>query len=312
MWYHYNSILKGDDEMIKDIHGNKRYKINLHTHTTLSDGRKAPEESAEIYKNAGYDAIAFTDHWKFGAEREVGGLKIFAGVEYDFGLDTTEERVYHIVALFCERDPLVERSDTPQTCIDKINAAGGIAVLAHPAWSLNHPDEVAELSGVFHTEIYNTVSGIENSFRPYSGLFVDLLACKGKPMHLIAADDTHYYTDDAAVASVMVKCDSLDRESVMEAIKNGDFYATTGPEVHIRVENGETVVECSPVSKIEVCTNAAFCRGRRLLGNDLTSHRAPLHKVDKYVRAEVTDAEGRTAYSNFIIAERDKDKVKNG
>lgn len=298
--------------MHKDIFGNKRYKINLHTHTTISDGRRTPEESAAIYKNAGYDAIAFTDHWKVGEERELDGLKIFWGCEYDFGLDTTEERVYHIVALFCERDPMVEKSDSPQTCIDKINAAGGIAVLAHPAWSLNQPDEVAELSGVEHTEIYNTVSGIENSFRPYSGLFVDLLACKGKPMHLIAADDTHYYTDDKAVTSIMVRCDSLDRESVMNAIRKGDFYATTGPEVHIRVEGGETIVECSPAVKVEICTNAAFCRGRRLLGENITTHRAPLHKVDKYVRAEVTDAEGRVAYSNFVVVEREKDKEKNG
>ena len=298
--------------MITDILGNKRYKINLHTHTTVSDGRKTPEEAARIYKEKGYDAIAITDHWKVGEERELEGLKIFWGCEYDFGVDTTEERVYHIVALFCERDPMVERSDTPQSCIDKINAAGGIAVLAHPAWSLNQPDEVAALSGVHHTEIYNTVSGIENSFRPYSGLFVDMLACKGRPMHLIAADDTHYYTEDEAVASVMVRCDSLDRESVMNAIKNGDFYATTGPEVHIKVENGETFVYSSPVSKIEICTNAAFCRGRRLLGEGLTSHHTPLHRVDKYVRAEVTDECGRVAYSNFVIVERDKDKVKNG
>ncbi len=298
--------------MYTDIFGNKRYKINLHTHTTLSDGRKTPEEAAEIYKQAGYDAIAITDHWKFGEEREIGGLKIFSGCEYDFGLDTLEERVYHIVALFCQRDPEVEREDSVQTCIDKINAAGGLAVVAHPAWSLNHPDEVAELCGVEHTEIYNTVSGINNSFRPYSGLFVDLLACKGKPMHLIAADDTHYYTEDGARAAVMVKSDSLDRESVMNAVKNGEFYATLGPEVHIKVENGETVVECSPAVKIEVCTNAAFCRGRRVLGEDLTTHRAPLHKVDKYVRAEVTDAEGRVAYSNFIVVEREKDKVQNG
>ena len=286
--------------MFTDILGNKRYKINLHTHTTRSDARKTPEESAAIYKAADYDAIALTDHWVFGEEGEIDGVKIFSGCEYDFGHDPASEGVYHIVALFCERDPLVERTDTPQICIDKINAAGGIAVLAHPAWSLNQPDEIAKLRGVFHTEIYNTVSGVKNSFRPYSGLITDLLICKDMPMHLIAADDTPYYEEDAARAAIMVKCDSLDRESVMNAVKNGDFYATTGPEVHIKVENGETVVTSSPASKIEICSNAAFCRGRRLLGEDLTSHTLPLHPVDRYVRAEVTDADGRVAYSNYV------------
>ena len=297
--------------MFTDILGKKRYKINLHTHTTRSDGRKTPPESAAIYRAAGYDAIAITDHWKPHGEGEIDGLKIFWGCEYDFGLDTTEERVYHIVALFCDRDPMVEKTDTPQECIDKINAANGLAVLAHPAWSLNQPDEVASLCGVEITEIYNTVSGIEHSFRPYSGAFVDLLACRGRPMGLFATDDTHYYTGDSAVASIMVACDSLDRESVMEAIKRGDYYATTGPEAHISVEDGEAIVKCSPAVKVEICTNAAFFKGRRLLGEGIVEHRYSLSPVDKYVRAEVTDGNGKVAYTNFVVVSREKDK-KNG
>lgn len=287
--------------MFIDMFGEKRYKINLHMHTSLSDGDKTPEEAAQIYKDAGYDAVAFTDHWKVGEERELCGLKIFAGCEYDFGSDSTGEDIYHIVALFCERDPMVEKSDTPQICIDKINAAGGLAVLAHPAWSLNQPDEVAKLHGVDHTEIYNTFSGIRNSFRPYSGLFVDLLSRRGKYMHLIAADDTHPYIHERTVSSIMVKCDSLDRESVMNAVRNGDFYATTGPEVHIKIENGETVVNCSPVDKIVVHTNVVHYRLRQLIGKDLTFHHVPLNPADKYVRAEVTDANGNVGYSDFIV-----------
>ena len=48
--------------MFRDMFGNNRMKINLHTHTTQSDGRRTPEEAAKIYKDAGYDAIALTDH----------------------------------------------------------------------------------------------------------------------------------------------------------------------------------------------------------------------------------------------------------
>ena len=48
--------------MIKDTFGNKWYKLGLHIHTTVSDGVVSPEESAHIYKENGFDAIAFTDH----------------------------------------------------------------------------------------------------------------------------------------------------------------------------------------------------------------------------------------------------------
>lgn len=294
--------------MFIDLFGKKRFKLNLHTHTTNSDALKTPSEAAKIYLDGGYDAIAITDHWHFTEECEIEGLKIFSGIEYDFGWDTTEEGVYHITALFCAKDPEVTRDDTLSECIDKILAADGIPVLAHPAWSLNRPHEVEKLTKIEFTEIYNTVSGVGHSCRAYSGAFVDIMAAMGKPMLLLATDDTHYYTEDSAVASVMVSCDQLTRESVVKALKNGDFYATTGPEVHIRLENGETVINCSPAVKLELQTNAAFCKGRRLVGENITEHRVPLCKADKYIRAEVTDADGNMAFSNFVIAEREKDK----
>ena len=39
-----------------------KYKVNLHTHSTVSDGRLTPEELKELYKSRGYSAIAYTDH----------------------------------------------------------------------------------------------------------------------------------------------------------------------------------------------------------------------------------------------------------
>ena len=43
--------------MEKDMFGVSRLKVNLHMHTTLSDGSKTPEEAAEIYKKAGYSNL---------------------------------------------------------------------------------------------------------------------------------------------------------------------------------------------------------------------------------------------------------------
>ena len=38
------------------------YKANLHTHTTLSDGKLSPEQIKEHYFNLGYSIVAYTDH----------------------------------------------------------------------------------------------------------------------------------------------------------------------------------------------------------------------------------------------------------
>ena len=50
--------------MYLDHQGRSWFRGNLHTHTTVSDGRKTPDETAAIYRAAGYDFLALTDHWK--------------------------------------------------------------------------------------------------------------------------------------------------------------------------------------------------------------------------------------------------------
>ena len=290
--------------MFIDSLGEKRYKINLHTHTRRSDGRVSAWVAARTYREAGYDAIAITDHWKVGMGETLDGLPILAGCEYNFGFDPANEGVYHIQSLFHEKDPMVERTDSVQTCIDKIIAAGGIPVLAHPAWSLNDPAEAMKLNGVEFTEIYNTVSGKHASNRPYSGNFVDLMACRGRFYGLLASDDTHYYDGDEATAAIMVKADSLDPRDLKKAILAGDFYATTGPEVHAKLENGVLEITCSPAAEINVYTNAAWSHGRHTVGMGLTKHSYKPCKYDRFARVEVVDEQGRTAYTNFIMIDK--------
>lgn len=288
----------------------KTYRINLHLHTSDSDGKRTPEEAAAIYKAAGYDAVAVTDHWIHGEERELCGLKIFSGCEYNFGgNETANGGVYHILSLFCTRDPEVTREDGPASCIRKIHAAGGLAVLAHPAWSVNQPDLVAalqETDGFDATEIFNTVSGEKHSTRPYSGAFVDQIAGRGVLFPLFSADDVHYYEEDAVSGAILVTLPELTREALIEAIRAKNFYAVSGgagaPSLTVTATDTGIHVSCSPVSKIEIFTNAAWAPNRHTVGEDLTETDYEFVKVDRYARVEVTDREGRVAYSNFIPA----------
>ena len=52
---------------MKDYQGFKNngnwYKGNLHSHTTVSDGKMTPEQSVEVYKEHGYN---FRVYRKFG------------------------------------------------------------------------------------------------------------------------------------------------------------------------------------------------------------------------------------------------------
>lgn len=287
--------------MYIDIFGKKRQKIGLHMHTNLSDGSKTPFECAQIYRSAGYDAIALTDHWHWHDEGEIAGVRIISGVEYDFGGRHTELGVYHILGLFAKRDPDVSRDDSPQVAIDKIHATGGLAVLAHPAWSLNTPEMIMALEGVDATEIYNTVSAVGQSFRADSSLIVDMIASRGRDYPLLAADDSHYYNgEDNCVSYVMAECDSVDSEKIKNAILERRFYASQGPELHLSKEGDIFRVHSSPVEHIYFASNTAWCV-RTAHGEGICSAEYKPVPSDLYVRAFAVDKEGRSAWSNIVM-----------
>ncbi len=288
--------------MYTDLNGAKRLKVNLHLHTTGSDGCKTPEEAAAIYRAAGYDVIAVTDHWRYRASGELGGLRILGGAEYNIGGGDGAGGVFHILGLGCEKEPALAPDMSAQQLIDGINACGGLAVLAHPAWSLNTVDQVAPLHGFGATEIYNSVSDAHESCRPYSGDFVDTAACRGMLFPLLATDDVHFYdgTDDTK-AWIMLECapGASDAE-ILQAIREKKFYATQGPEVHLTVEGDEAVVRCSPVCRVNFPTNGVWGAAHGHHGEGLTEARCRLREFETFVRAEVRDAQGRAAWTNTI------------
>ena len=288
--------------MQKDIFGNDRYKVGLHTHTTLSDGSLSPEDAARIYKAAGFDAIAITDHWVYGEEGQIGGLTILSGCEYNLGKSDTSVNVIHIVGVGMEQDPKIERDTaTRQGIVEAIKAAGGIAIWAHPAWSVNSLADTGSVCGFDAVEIYNSVSDAGQSNRPYSGYFVDVLANNGIVYPLVATDDTHYYNgEDETKSYIMVKADSSSQKDILAAILRQDFYATQGPELHIKREGDTIVADCSACVKLTFMSNMAWAPDRTAKGENLTHAEYRIKDGEKWVRVEALDSRGNCAWSNII------------
>lgn len=288
--------------MQKDIFGNDRYKVGLHIHTNLSDGRYPPKEVARIYKAAGFDAVAFTDHWVYGEGGEIDGLTVLSGCEYNLGRYDTIEGVIHIVGVGMNNDPRIPRDTaTRQGVVDAIKENGGIAIWAHPAWSLNSFDDTKTVDGFDGVEIYNSVSNALQSCRPYSGYFVDVLANKGVIYPIMATDDTHFYNgEDETRSYIMVKARSNSAEDIKEAILNKDFYATQGPELHFRRDGDVIRLDCSECVKINIVSNITWVPDRVFKGEALTRAEYRIKQDEKWVRAEVMDKNGNCAWSNVI------------
>lgn len=288
--------------MMIDLFGNLRYKINLHTHTTRSDGHKSPEEAARIYREAGYDAIALTDHRVVGEQQTLSSLPILPGCEYNVGNDA-RTGIYHIVAVCYDTPPAIERDMTPARMIDAIHEAGGFAILAHPEWSLNTVAQIMAPDGASRAdaaEIYNTVSDFGMSYRADSSAVLDRTALAGRAFPLVAADDAHYYTGDQCRSWLMVKADDCSPAAIRAALRAGDFYATQGPEIHTRIEGDTLRVFTSPVSRINFHTSLVWTEGTVVRGYGLTEASFSLARRPAFVRVSVTDADGKQAWTSYL------------
>lgn len=282
----------------------KWFKGNLHMHTTVSDGRMEPEEAVAYYRRAGYDFLALTDHWHPSTEKTEDGLLRLAGCEWDTG-DMVHTPVFHIVGVGMQSPARLQRSRElrPQAIIDAIRAAGGVAILAHPAWSLTDPADVMELHGLVGAEVYNTVSGIPwNNARPDSSLYFDIWAKRGRRMRCMAADDSHYYTGEQTRSFIRLKAPELSSAAVRQALAAGDFYASQGPEFYrVDYEDGVVTVECSPVERVVFLSNTVWSPDRLVQGGGgRATYR--VEPTDRYVRVELVDFYGRRAWcSPFAV-----------
>ena len=285
----------------------KFYKGNAHTHTTDSDGRATPEECMRQYKAAGYDFLALTDHWHICEESNYQGMLIVPGVEYDFAFPT---QTLHLVCLYPEKKLAgdFKRGCNHREVIDHANAVGGVCIAAHPAWSLNTTEFLCSLEGVDIAEVYNTMSAEpHNAPRANSESLLDVAAANGKLYHLVAGDDSHFYEGEQCVSYFMLQAEELTVPAILSAMRQGRFYASQGPEFrNIEVNGREIFVETSPVSRITFISNQFWVKGRCAQGENLTERTYTALPGEKYVRIQITDENGKIAWSNPIPMNQEK------
>lgn len=291
--------------MITDQFGKKWYKGNLHTHSTNSDGRLSPEEVIRLYREEDYDFLALTDHWFMGEERQEENFLLLSGAEYDVG-NNVRDGIYHVVGIGMQKEPKLEKGPElqekqAQLMIDRIHEAGGIAILAHPAWSMNRASEVRLLKDLDGCEIYNTTSGVPWNCRPYSGIILDELAAQGYVLPCMAADDAHHYTGDETKSYLMVQADELSRDAILEAIAQGRFYASQGPRFWIEKKDNSLIVHSTPVKEIVFFTDAVWSDDRATVGECVEEAVYEIQPHETFVRVELKDAVGNRAWSNFYL-----------
>lgn len=279
------------------------FKGNLHTHTNNSDGKLAPEAVLDTYQGKGYDFIALTDHWKRTSEsvHMHGNMLVIPGIELDYVLPA---QVVHIVGVGVDETVLnATRNGGVQSGINAIRNAGGRAILAHPAWSLNTPETINAMRNLTAAEVYNSVSGAPwNGDRADSTGILDVVANHGCILNTVAADDAHFYTGEECASYIMLQADELTQENVLSALDAGAFYATRGPRFEqIEVTEDEIHVKCSEVERVIFHSNMFYVKGRTVEGEGITEASYKYGRGrDLYVRIILIDKDGKRAWSNPI------------
>jgi hypothetical protein len=287
----------------------------LHAHTTNSDGEPTPERLVEHYARAGFDVLAITDHWHV-TPFEHDDILVISSAELSATVAGELEEADVLAYGIDELPEVRERFPSIAEAAAWIVAHGGVAYLAHPYWSglsEQHYLGAPDLAGV---EVFNGGSEQQQG----NGLSVvhwDAILATGRECHGIATDDSHYAGQDSRLAWTMVRTRQRTREAVLDALRSGCFYATSGPEIlDVRSDADGVEVRCSPARSVilrsgrwDGCGVTADplgmnWRGRvteRAADGSITAARLELPEFHGWGRVEVSDAAGGRAWSGVVL-----------
>jgi hypothetical protein len=298
------------------------YKGNLHTHTTLSDGKLSPEKTIQVYKDLGYDFLSLTDHVYFSKHKDLSsmGLTLIPGTELDIYELGDNHIVHHMVGLQADiEDDLINEGRININIENDLSIAekgkayahllkdkGMISIYCHPSWSRVEIGDIKPIMAMntdkpFAIEVYN--NGCEGDGRVgHAELYWDQLLRNNIRCFGVATDDSHNLSHCGG-GYVMVNAKSKNNNDIIKSLLEGNFYSSMGPEIHdFYLEDRTAYVKCSPCSKIHFITYE--WQGKTFFPTDGTTIDNASYKLKegiKYIRIECEDKYGKIAWSNPIF-----------
>ena len=309
-------VILSDREVYIDK--NRKYlKGNLHTHTTNSDGDYSVREVLNIYKNNGYDFLGITDHEVFCEEEYNEGITLIHGVEESslYVRDDDRRGTYAHFNCFIPKmkvKPEVkfyENASDLQKNIDELNKMYSLVQFNHPLFSRFLDNEHLALDGYDLIEIYNHKDFVEETGMSNAENLIRTMLNNHKKFWISANDDFHgpYYgtKNDKCFGGFNMVCADNNEESILQAIKNGYFYPTTGPMIKdFRREGNIFKIETTPVKRIIFYSNMRRCKNIYDLNDEeITYGEYELRGNEFYLWVKIIDKDGKLAWSQPVYLE---------
>jgi hypothetical protein len=317
-----------------------QYKANLHCHSVHSDGQWTVEQIKEEYKKRGYSVVAVTDHEHLLNHSALSddeflfitGYEMYVrNLPFDYLNDpqshinlyskTPENKLLYYTPSITKYIPKAELENLQyhklvvnreynvefiRQTVQDAKEKGFLVCHNHPTWSFENEDFASAYDGCFAMEIYNHGS-YQFGYNEYNQHYYDYQINRGLQMAVIASDDNHNFEDDPYGDSfggiTYILADHLEYGSIINALENKDFYATTGPKIFsLSVEDGKLNVKTSDAERIVFITNNHH---RKVVssknGEVITQAEFTATTKDSWVRVEVVDFKGKRAFTRAFF-----------
>ena len=326
----------------------KFYKVNMHNHTTLSDGKQTPEEVKRQYMEHGYSAVVFTDHEILFDHRDLCDENFVAlhGYEVQIKMDAHQrsgmhQPVYHFNMISKKQDNLLmprfyknnpsfpgknqewadlharysSTIDHYEYNIDWINdytkavkEAGFLINYNHPQWSLQ---DCRDFLGLKHIHSIEVINGACIRHNDNTSVHYGQMLRDGMRIVPTAGDDNHSALE-CEWGWTMIKAPELTYDALISAYERGDCYATQGPQILSMVlQDGKICVKTSAAADITLLSNGRYvsnCWNGATLTEAAFDYRPDL--FGKFFRIEVRDQYGRKAFSNAYYPKELEQKAR--
>lgn len=307
-----------------------QYKGNFHMHTGRSwDCTISVSDALLEYRQKGYQFCAITDHevyWDLD-EFDREDFLTLSGVESAFILNEEPPRwlldsqkfkslhinllrdetqgesgFYHDEVLMRPRDYGI---DSWNRYIDYCKEKNQMVIVNHPNWSRLDPETMLAIHGAFAFEIWNTDSIHGGGCRTDEAIW-DYCLSRGKRIWALTGDDTHRYGPNHSSCGggfTMVSTENFTKAGLIEALKCGNFYPSTGPRIYdMRIKEDVLYMDFDPATSVRIVGGDYMAKGFTPGDGKTIDHiEWKIKEGLKYFRVEIYSPNGKIAWSQPVF-----------
>lgn len=300
-----------------------RYKANLHTHTTESDGELTPAEAIDMYHERGFGILSLTDHDTIGSRQPTWPWTAFGRDPDQLGMLAIEgnepSNTHHIGSylngLWVDNADYNADSTSIAAILGRIGNLDGLAQMAHPGRYTSYTDQFYVDLHETHPhlnghEVYNQGNRYPTDKSRWDRL-LELARDGGLDLPLWgwSVDDAHFVDRSDFGANYHVQLmPTLDEPSFRQSIIDGAFWFVFDPQGasdlrrHVRVEapaffSIAPIIHRIRVRATSITVNATGHDGVRWISNGVEVATGATISLDTdglggYVRAEMNGRNG--------------------